>query len=103
MRQSMPNKKVVPVLYTSTSVSKTAAEFARILGIEINENKKFENYPAIKCNISPVSKERIYHLPFDQQYDNVHITARTGESYAATVIDAESQGFRRAFRWHGTK
>lgn len=102
LQQDMPGKKVVPVLYTSTKISDIAAEFARLLGIEINENKKFENYPAIKCNISP-SKERIYHLPFDQQYDSAQITVRTGEFYANTIIEAEAQGFRRAFRWHGTK
>jgi len=103
LQQEMPHKKVVPVLYTSTVISATAAEFARLLDIEINENKKFENYPAIKCNISPTTLERIYHLPFDQQYDNVQITTRTGEFYAATILGAEAQGFRRAFRWHGTK
>jgi hypothetical protein len=102
MQQDMPRKKVVPVLYTSTKISETAAEFARLLSIEINENKKFENYPAIKCNIS-TSKERIYHLPFDQQYDNVQITIRTGEFYAATIEEAEAQGFRRAFKWRGAK
>jgi hypothetical protein len=101
MRDEYPKKKVIPVFYTSTGLSPTATEFARLLGIKVYENSKFENYPAVKCNIS-VNGDRIYHLPFDQQYDNIKITPKTGEIYAETVADAEAQGFRRAFRWKGT-
>jgi hypothetical protein len=31
----------------------------------------------IKCNISKRSGEKIYHLPFDQQYDKVKIVNDT--------------------------
>jgi hypothetical protein len=55
----------------------------------------------IKCNINPSSKEKIYHLPFDQQYDKVVIGDVPGECYVETIADAEAAGFRRAFRWRG--
>ncbi|MFA6944293.1 MAG: hypothetical protein WC220_00200, partial [Pedobacter sp.] len=59
-----------------------------------------EKYPVIKCNIAS-DGEKIYHLPFDQQYDKTLIK-NNGEFYAATVREAENKGFRRAFRWRGT-
>jgi hypothetical protein len=39
----------------------------------------------------------------DQQYDKVIVGDTLGECYAATVAEAESKGFRRAFRWKGNK
>ena len=54
----------------------------------------------IKCNINTNTEERIYHLPFDQQYDKIKID-KPGEFYAMTVKEAEEKGFRRAKRWLG--
>lgn len=84
---------------TSTSLSDTARKFANALGVKIIEEKPLEKYPMIKCNIGG-SGEKIYHLPFDQQYDRTLIKNQ-GEFYASTVIEAERKGFRRAFRWYG--
>lgn len=102
MRDDYPERVVTPVFYTSTTLSEVAKEFARLLDIEIHENEKFQEYPAIKCNISPRG-DKIYHLPFDQQYDTATIIPSTGEFYADTVKEAEASGFRRAFRWSGNK
>ena len=44
----------------------------------------------IKCNIN--RGERIYHLPFDQQYHRTEIK-NTGEFYAMTVKEATQEGF----------
>lgn len=55
----------------------------------------YSEFPRIKCNINGASK--IYHLPFDQQYDRTEIK-NAGEFYAWTVKEAESKGFRRAMR-----
>lgn len=60
------------------------------------------DYPRIKCNISR-GGERIYHLPFDQQYDTTVITPSTGELWAQTVAEAETAGFRRAWRWRSAR
>jgi hypothetical protein len=37
-------------------------------------------------------------LPFDQQYDTTVIEPERGESFVATVDEAEALGFRRAWR-----
>lgn len=89
------------MLITSCSLSDTARKYAAMLNIEIREEHKFTfDYPCIKCNISRRDGEKIYHLPFDQQYDNIKIEHRHGEFYANTVAEAEAAGFRRAWRWH---
>ena len=46
------------------------------------------------------NNEKIFHLPFDQQYDNVKID-KPGEFYAWNVKEAVQAGFRRAFRYYG--
>jgi hypothetical protein len=85
---------------TSTKISETAKKFATALGVKIIEEKPLDKYPLIKCNIG-ANGDRIYHLPFDQQYDKTLIKNK-GEFYASTVKEAEDKGFRRAFRWRGT-
>ena len=94
-----PNKKYRGIFITTTILSELAKKCAKTLGIDVIENAKFEGYPLIKCNISK-NGEKIYHLPFDQQYDRVQITPSTGEFYAYTVKEAENKGFRRAYRWN---
>lgn len=93
------DEEVVPVLMTTTELSDTAKAFAERLGVEVWACK-MGHYPQIKCNISN-SGEKIYHLPFDQQYYNAKINEDNGEMYAWTVEEAEKHGFRRAFRWQG--
>ena len=95
-----PTKPVQAALYTSYVLSEDAKHFAQHLGIEVFEHVALDEYPTIKCNISS-SGEKIYHLPMDQQYDNVVIDFGSGEFYASTVTEAEKGGFRRAFRWSG--
>lgn len=86
---------------TSTQLSPLARRVADRLGIKVSESHAPQPYPLIKCNITPQSGERIYHLPFDQQYDRVKIDERLGEMFCMTVAEAEASGFRRAFRWKG--
>lgn len=95
------NYNITPVFITSTILSKTAREFAKALDVEIHEEEKLIRYPIIKCNISKSTGERIYHLPFDQQYDKIKINNNKGSFYVSTVKEAESKGFRRAYKWRG--
>jgi len=98
------DKKVRAIFYTSTKLSDLARRFSKELNIELKENFKFDReYPAIKCNVSMVDGTKIYHLPFDQQYDKTKIENGRGEFYCQTVKEAESAGFRRAFRYQGNK
>ncbi len=93
------DKKVRAIFYTSTNLSDLARRFSQELKIELKENFKFDKqYPSIKCNVSMIDGTKIYHLPFDQQYDTTKIEAKRGEFYCKTVEEAEEAGFRRAFR-----
>lgn len=94
-----PSVSVTGVFVTTAKLSSLALDCANTLGIKVFEQISFEDYPRIKCNISK-SGELIYHLPFDQQYNNIVIDFAHGEFYAKSVEDAVSAGFRRAFRWH---
>jgi hypothetical protein len=89
------------VLVTSYEMSPDARRFAEHLGVEARERVELKPYPLIKCNVSKSTGKKIYHLPMDQQYDTANIGNMSGELYAWTIAEAESAGFRRAFRWKG--
>lgn len=102
LEQENKSKKIRAIFHTSTSLSEVARRFAKELNIDVKENIRLNReYPCIKCNIGRVSEEKIYHLPFDQQYDNIIIEPKRGEFYCCTVKEAEDAGFRRAFRYKG--
>ena len=98
-RLSNIGAQVTPILATTTSLSEVAGEVARVLGIRVDSIPLPPSYAIIKCNINPGSREKIYHLPFDQQYDRTQVS-RPGECYLETVKEAEHRGFRRAWRHH---
>lgn len=101
-KDTYQNSKVEGLFYTSTQLSNLAKRFAQELGITIKEEFKMPIlYPCIKCNIGGNNKEKIYHLPFDQQYDKVKVELKKGEKYCTTTNEAEEMGFRRAFRYSG--
>ena len=97
LQQLQTKKKVKGILVTTTQISDTAKKVAQHLNIQTRENEIFDKtYPCIKCNINRANGEKIYHLPFDQQYDRIKIDINKGEKYVATVKEAEQLGFRRA-------
>ena len=93
--------KVKPFFYATIDFSDMAKKVSKALNIQIKTEKLKKDYPMIKCNINPSTKEKIYHLPFDQQYDKVIIGNNPGELYVKTVAEATKKGFRRAFRYRG--
>lgn len=94
------HKNIIGVFVTTTDVSALALDCADYLDIQVYTQIPYADYPQIKCNYSN-SGEKIYHLPFDQQYDKTLIKPNSRDFYALTVAEAESKGFRHAFRWHG--
>jgi hypothetical protein len=95
--------KVTPVFMTNINLSDTAKKFAERLGVKVYENFKMDAFPRIKCNVNRDEyglETKIYHLPFDQQYDRTKID-RAGDFRAFTVSEAVSRDFRRAFRYYG--
>ena len=95
------NVEIQPVFCSTIDLSDMAKKVAKELNIDVRKIELKKNYPMIKCNINPTSKEKIYHLPFDQQYDKTIIIKNSGEFYAKDVKEAVSKGFRRAFRYMG--
>jgi hypothetical protein len=96
-------KSIKAVLITSAQLSPTAKQFADVLGVDVIDGAPFKEYPSIKCNVSYRDGTKIYHLPFDQQYDRTTIDEERNECYVKTVAEAERLGFRRAWRWRGNK
>lgn len=82
------------IFITNIDLSDTAKKFAAFLDISVIK-QPMGDYPVIKCNVNQGNK--IYHLPFDQQYDRTQI-CKPGEFYANTVKEAVDAGFRRAYR-----
>lgn len=101
-KDEFPTSKVTAFFYTSTRVSDLARRFASNLNINLKENFPLDkDYPCIKCNVSKPDNAKIYHLPFDQQYDKTKIKLGSLECYCKTVSQAEKAGFRRAYRYKG--
>lgn len=97
-----PQKKAIGVLVTSAKMSDLSHRCADYLGIKLIEEFSMPStYPLIKCHNN--KKEKIYHLPFDQQYDRTQMTIKKGDVFVSTVAEAEKKGFRRAYRWKGTQ
>jgi hypothetical protein len=96
-----PRTQISACFVTSTKLSDRAQAFGKELQIKIVEGLPLEHYPCVKCNISKRDRTKIYHLPFDQQYDRTIIEEERNECYVETVKEAEELGFRRAFRWRG--
>jgi hypothetical protein len=99
-RVDNPKDTVTAKFVTSTRLSERSKLFASLLGIDIQESLVLQPYPCIKCNVSRKTGEKVYHLPFDQQYDRTYIEGQRLECYVASVAEAEVLGFRRARRWH---
>ena len=88
---------VVPVIFTSTKLSDIAKDMASTLNVMVKEEQAMGEWPQIKCNIGR-DGEKIYHLPFDQQYDKIKIEQNKGECFVHSVDEAIETGFRRAKR-----
>ena len=86
--------KIIPWLVVTNDLSDMAQKFAKKLGVLVSV-RPLKDFPMIKCNINNGNK--IYHLPFDQQYYRTEIKL-PGEFYARTVQEAVDAGFRRARR-----
>ena len=96
-------KAVKAIFATTTNLSPMALQVADYLDVEVRNVPLKKDYPMIKCNVNPSGKTKIYHLPFDQQYDKIKIGDQKNELYAHTVTEAEKLGFRRAFKWRGNQ
>lgn len=93
-----PSQHADGVIYTSSTLSEEAKKFAEYLNITVMENVPLKDYPIIKCNTNQYY-QKIYHLPFDPQYDRLIVAGKKQTFYIATAAEAERLGYRRAYRW----
>jgi len=101
VKRQHPDRRVEAVFYSTTQLSEEALDVAKQLKVNVRVRPFDHDYPCIKCNINPKTKDKIYHLPFDQQYDHAAIGNYPGECYAKTCQEAEELGFRRAWKYSG--
>lgn len=92
-----PEKTYKSVFITTTELSEKARKCADICNVTCIEHFPISDYPLIKCN-SNAEGEKIYHLPFDPQYDKIVITKNKKSFYAWTVKEAEEKGFRHTYQ-----
>ena len=97
-----PDVNCKAVFSTTATLSDTARKCAEYCKISVVEDCPMGDYPLIKCNANK-DGEKIYHLPFDQQYDKIVISKNKQSFYAWTTFEAEEKGFRRAYRWRPNK
>lgn len=93
-----PENTYKSVFITTTTLSETAKKCAEICNVTVVELLPMADYPMIKCNFNK-DGEKIYHLPFDPQYDKIVISKNKKSCYAWTVKDAEDLGFRHTYHW----
>lgn len=97
-------QNVRPVFITTGTLSDQAKRACNLLGVDVPQVPKEKlDYPRVKCNISQRDGRKIYHLPFDQQYDRVRIEKEKGECFVSSCKKAEELGFKRAWRWSGNQ
>jgi len=96
-RQMMRDINISSVICTTNDLSETAQEVVKFFGKKMNHRKEElrKDYSMIKCNIGRHDKQKLYHLPFDPQYDSIIIGNMEDECYVKTVVEAEDLGFRR--------
>lgn len=108
IENNIPHKnrgQVQGVFVTNIRLSEMARKVAEDLNLHVYENRGMADFPRIKCNIGKDESgnpTKIFHLPMDLQYDATKIDS-PGEFYAFTVQEAVDAGFRRAFKWRGSK
>jgi len=100
-RELMRTYNIRALICASTDLSPEAQDVVNYLNvIEFRKEKLDKTYPMIKCNIGKETREKIYHLPFDSQYDSIIIgnveDGEDKERYVHTTIEAEALGFRRS-------
>ena len=86
--------KVYGVFYASTSFSIPAREVANRFNIILRDSIPLQQYPSIKC--INIDGERIYCLPFEEDYIKFSVVRGNGDFYCSTVAEAEAAGFHYA-------
>lgn len=89
-------REIKAELVTSSNITDEAKGIAELLDVKCKPYMDIKRFPSIKLNVNSRG-EKIYHLPFDRDYDRTEIKNKE-EGYAVTIEEAKRRGFRRAYR-----
>ena len=87
------------VLYTSTSLFERAKKSVERLDIEVHSCEDMyhnDRPPKLIKSITSPSGERIFYLPFDEEYFKIRTNIKAGDMYCQTVAEAEAAGYKYA-------
>lgn len=86
--------KVMPIFYATNGYAKDAFNEAYWLDISLKTQpfSSIREYPPVKCVLQ--NGEKVYYLPFDRDFDRVHVGVYRGGCYKFTVFDAQRAGYR---------
>jgi hypothetical protein len=88
------NKKYPQGIFITTAkLSDRAKDVAKKLNIQHKHIKLDKKFPMIKCNVNKRGK-KLFFLPFDKYYDQVHIEKDKGEFYTNSINECIKKGFR---------
>ena len=87
------NRTPQGLFITTTKLSDRAKEVAKKLNIQHRNIKLDKNFPMIKCNINKRGK-KLFFLPFDKFYDQVHVEKDKGEFYTNNIKECLNKGFK---------
>ena len=85
--------KVVPIFYTTNGYTDYARWKARDVDVicRVQKFNSIREYPAVKC--TSLNGRKVYYLPFDRDFDSVHVGVYRGGCFKFSVLDAEHAGF----------
>lgn len=92
IENNIPQDNVQAILITNIELSEMAKKMANYLQIKFVEKYELGEFPRIKCNNGIDQngiQTKIYHLPFDQQYDNIKMIHKD-DFWAYTVEEASN-------------
>ncbi len=91
----MRSKKISGITYSNTSLTEEAKAFSELWDLKFFENIPLEKFPLVKCNVVEKNGAKVFHLPFDPNYDSAPKSGERNEGYAETVEEAVKKGYRR--------
>ena len=81
--------------FRTTIVSAILLFITVLAGCSSGNTESYEDCD-IKGNISYRTKEKIYHLPYQQYYDRTEIDESQGEQWFCSEEEAQDAGWRRS-------
>lgn len=83
----------MPLFYSTNGYTSDAERTASSKNItcQVQKFNSIREYPAVKCTSKNGSK--VYYLPFDRDFDSIHVGVYRGGCYKFSVLEAEQADF----------